>query len=102
MRIIQYATLSLIATALLGCTDKKCLPGDSATTCQALSQCFDRGKDSKACRQIEHDQAEYEKNFQKNIAPAFTGAGAALSYDPNKATQKPPAKPQPPQQPPQK
>ncbi len=95
MRIIRYATLTLIATSLLGCTDKKCLPGDSANTCQALTQCFDRGKASKACRQIEHDQADYEKNFQKNIAPAYTGAGSALSYDPNKATQKPPAKPQP-------
>lgn len=66
-----------------------------------MTQCFDRGNPSKACRQIEHDQAEYEQNFKKNIAPAFTGAGAALNYDPNKATQKPPAQPQP-QQPPKK
>ena len=102
MRKVLYATLALTLLTLAGCTDKKCLPGDSPTTCQALTQCFNRGSDSKACRQIESDQAEYEKNFQKNIAPAYTGAGAALSYDPNKATQKPPAKPQPQQQPPQR
>ena len=80
---------------LAGCADKKCLTGDSATTCKVLTECFERGNAAKACRQIEKDQAEYEKNFQKNIAPAYTGAGSALSYDPNKATQKQPAKPQP-------
>jgi hypothetical protein len=102
MRTVLYAALALTPLTLAGCTDKKCLPGDSPTTCQALTQCFNRGSDSKACRQIESDQAEYEKNFQKNIAPAYTGAGAALSYDPNNATQKPPVKPQPQQQPPQR
>ncbi len=101
MRHVRYAVLALATLTLAGRTDKKCLPSDSATTCQALTQCFDRGNPSKACRQIEHDQAEYEQNFKKNIAPAFTGAGAALNYDPNKATQKPPAQPQP-QQPPKK
>jgi hypothetical protein len=95
MRIACYASLALALLTLAGCADKKCLPGDSATTCKALSECFRRGNNAKACRQIEKDQAEYERNFQKNIAPAYTGAGSALSYDPNKATQKPPAKPQP-------
>ena len=95
MRIACYASLALALLTLAGCTDKKCLPGDSATTCKALTECFERGNTAKACRQIEKDQAEYEKNFQKNIAPAYTGAGSALSYDPNKATQKPPAKTQP-------
>ena len=99
MRSVRYAVLALATLTLAGCTDKKCLPGDSATTCQALTKCFDGGNPSKACRQIEHDQAEYEQHFKKDIAPAFTGAGSALNYDPNKATQKPPAKPQP-QQPP--
>ena len=95
MRIACYASLALALLTLAGCADKKCLPGDSATTCKALNECFERGNTAKACRQIEKDQAEYEKNFQKNIAPAYTGAGSALSYDPNKATRKPPAKPQP-------
>ena len=95
MRIACYASLALTLLPLAGCADKKCLPGDSATTCKALNECFERGNPAKACRQIEKDQAEYEKNFQKNIAPAYTGAGSALSYDPNKATQKQPAKPQP-------
>lgn len=94
-----YALIALVALALTGCTNKKCQPGDSPTTCDALTKCFDRGEHSKACRQIELDQAEYERNFKKNIAPALTGAGSALNYDPNKATQKPPAKPQPQQQP---
>lgn len=102
MRTVLYAALALTLLTLAGCTDKTCLPGDSATTCKALTECFQRGSTAKACRQIESDQAEYEKNFQKNIAPAYTGAGAALSYDPNKATQKAPAKPQSQQQPPQK
>ena len=95
MRIACYASLALALLTLAGCADKKCLPGDSATTCKALAECFERGNTAKACRQIEKDQAEYEKNFRKNIAPAYTGAGSALSYDPNQATQKPPAKPQP-------
>jgi hypothetical protein len=95
MRTARYASLALVLLTLAGCADKKCLPGDSATTCKALTECFDRGNAAKACRQIEKDQAEYERNFQKKIAPAYTGAGSALSYDPNKATQKPPAKPQP-------
>lgn len=95
MRPVRYAIVALAMLTLAGCTDKKCLQGDSATTCQALTKCFDGGNPSKACRQIERDQAEYEQNFKKNIAPAFTGAGAALNYDPNKATQKPPAQPQP-------
>ena len=95
MRTVRYASLALTLLTLAGCADKKCLPGDSATTCKALTECFDRGNAAKACRQIESDQAEYEKNFQKNIAPAYTGAGSALIYDPDKATQKPPAKPQP-------
>ncbi len=95
MRTARYASLALALVTLAGCTDKKCLPGDSATTCKALTECFEHGNTAKACRQIEKDQAEYEKNFQKNIAPAYTGAGSALSYDPDKATQKPPAKPQP-------
>lgn len=102
MRTAPYTLLALAALALTGCTDKKCLPDDSTATCQAVTRCFDSGNSSKACRQIEQDQKAYEKNFQQNIAPALTGAGAALSYDPNKATQKPPAKPQPPQQPPQR
>mgnify|MGYP001477620053 CR=1 FL=1 len=93
------ALIALVALALTGCTDKKCLPGDSATTCQALTRCFETGSDSKACRQVERDRADFEKNFQQNIAPALTGAGAALSYDPNKAAQKPPSKPQTQQQP---
>ncbi len=95
MRTIRYASLALALLTLAGCADKKCLPGDSATTCKALTQCFERGNTAKACRQIEKDQTEYEKNFQNNIAPAYTGDGSALSYDPNNATQKPPAKPQP-------
>ena len=95
MRTVRYASFALALLTLSGCADKKCLPGDSATTCKALTECFDRGNAAKACHQIEKDQAEYEKSFQKNIAPAYTGAGSALSYDPNKATQKPPAKPQP-------
>jgi hypothetical protein len=95
MRTVRYASFALALLTLAGCADKKCLPGDSATTCKALTECFGRGNAAKACRQIEKDQGEYEKNFQKNIAPAYTGAGSALSYDPNKATQKPPAKPQP-------
>ena len=99
---ILCVSLALATLTLAGCTDKKCLPADSATTCKALSECFQRGNSAKACRQIEHDQAEYEKNFQKNIAPAFTGAGSALNYDPNKAAQRPPAKPQPQQQPPKR
>ena len=95
MRTVRYASLALALLTLAGCADKKCLTGDSATTCKVLTECFERGNAAKACRQIERDQAEYEKNFQKNIAPAYTGAGSALSYDPNKATQKQPAKPQP-------
>ena len=95
MRIACYASLALALLTLAGCADKKSLPGDSATTCKALTECFERGNTAKACRQIEKDQAEYERNFQKNIAPAYTGAGSALSYAPGKATQKPPAKPQP-------
>jgi outer membrane lipoprotein SlyB len=95
MRTVRYASLALALLTLAGCADKKCLSGDSATACKALTECFERGNTAKACRQIEKDQAEYERNFQKNIAPAYTGAGSALSYDPNKATQKPPAKPQP-------
>jgi len=102
MRRICYASLALTLLMLAGCADKKCLPGDSANTCKALTECFQRGNTAKVCRQTEKDQAEYERNFQKNIAPAFTGAGSALSYDPDKATQKPPAKPQPKQQPPQR
>jgi hypothetical protein len=99
MRIHRYAVLSLATLALAGCTDKTCQPADSAKTCEVLTQCFQRGEKAPACRQIEADQREYERNFQKNIAPAYTGAGSALNYDPNKATQKPPAKPQPQQQP---
>jgi hypothetical protein len=95
MRTVRYASLALVLLLLAGCADKKCLSGDSATTCKALTACFERGNTSKACRQIEKDQAEYERNFQKNIAPAYTGTGSALGYDPNKAAQKPPAKPQP-------
>jgi outer membrane lipoprotein SlyB len=95
MRTVRYVSFALALLTLAGCADKKCLSGDSATTCKALTECFDRGNTAKACRQIEKDQAEYERNFQKNIAPAYTGAGSALSYDPNKATQKPPAKTQP-------
>jgi outer membrane lipoprotein SlyB len=95
MRTVRYASLALALLMLAGCANKKCLPGDSATTCKALTECFVRGNTAKACRQIEKDQAEYERNFQKNIAPAYTGAGSALSYDPNKATHKPLAKPQP-------
>jgi hypothetical protein len=95
MRQALCVSLALALLMLAGCADKKCLSGDSATTCKALTECFQRGNNAKACRQIERDQADYEKNFQKNIAPAYTGAGSALSYDPNKATQKPPAKPQP-------
>jgi hypothetical protein len=95
MRTVRYASLALALLTLAGCAGKKCLPSDSATTCKALTDCFDRGNAAKACRQIEKEQAEYEKNFQKNIAPAYTGAGSALSYDPDKATHKPPAKPQP-------
>jgi hypothetical protein len=102
MQTARYTLLALALLTLAGCADKKCFPGDSATTCKALNECFAHGNTAKACRQIEKDQAEYERNFQKNIAPAFTGAGSALSYDPNKATQKPPAKPQRKQQPPQK
>ena len=99
MRPAICASFALALLLLAGCADKKCLPGDSATSCKALTECFERGNNAKACRQIEHDQADYEKNFQKNIAPAYTGAGSALSYDPNKAAQKPPAKPQSKQQP---
>jgi len=99
---ILCVSLAFATLTLAGCTDKKCLPADSATTCKALSECFQRGSSATACRQIEHDQAEYERNFQKNIAPAFTGTGLALNYDPNKAAQKPPAKPQPQQQPPKR
>jgi hypothetical protein len=99
MRIFRYAILSLAMFAFAGCVDKKCQPGDSAKTCEVLTQCFQRGEKTAACRQLEADQQEYERNFQKNIAPAYTGAGSALSYDPNKATQKPPAKTQPQQQP---
>lgn len=98
MRPVCYAVFALASLMLAGCTDRKCQPGDSVKTCEALTQCFDRGNASAACRQIEHDQAEYEKNFKKNIAPAFSGTGAALQYDPNKATQKPVTKPQPQQQ----
>jgi hypothetical protein len=99
MRTLRFAVLSLASLALAGCVDKTCQPGDSAKTCEVLTQCFQRGEKTAACRQLEADQREYERNFQKNIAPAYTGAGAALSYDPNKATQKSPAKPQPQQQP---
>ena len=99
MRTLQYAVLSLATLMLGGCIDKKCQPGDSANTCQVLTQCFQRGDKTTACRQLEADQREYERNFQKKIAPAYTGAGSTLSYDPNKATQKLPAKPQPQQQP---
>ena len=95
MRVFRLAVLTLATLALAGCVDKTCQPGDSAKTCEVLTQCFQRGEKAAACRQIESDQREYERNFQKNIAPAYTGAGSALSYDPNKATQKPPAKPQP-------
>ena len=95
MRTVRYVSVALALLTLAGCADKKCLPGDSATTCKALTECFNRWNTAKACRQIEKDQAEYEKNFQKNIAPAYTRAGSALSYDPDKATHKPPAKPQP-------
>jgi hypothetical protein len=95
MRTVRCVSVALALLTLAGCADKKCRPGDSATTCKALTECFDRGNTAKACRQIEKDQTEYEKNFQKNIAPAYTGAGSALSYDPNKAAQKPSAKPQP-------
>ena len=49
--------------------DKKCQPGDSAKTCEVLTQCFGRGEKSAACRQLEADQREYERNFQKNIGP---------------------------------
>jgi hypothetical protein len=94
MRTVRYVLFALALLTLAGCADKKCLSGDSATTCKALTECFQRGNTAKACRQIEKDQAEFERNFQKNIAPAYTGAGSALSYDPNKATQKPPANPQ--------
>jgi hypothetical protein len=99
MRTLRLAMLSLASLALVGCVDKKCKPSDSPKTCEVLTQCFQRGEKTVACRQLEADQREYERNFQKNIAPAYTGAGSALSYDPNKATQKPPAKPQPQQQP---
>ena len=99
MRLHRYAVLSLATLTLAGCTDKTCQSTDSAKTCEVLTQCFQRGEKATACRQIEADQRDYEQNFQKNIAPAFTGAGSALSYDPNRATQKPPAKPQPQQQP---
>ncbi len=99
MRVSHLAVLTLASLALAGCVDKKCQPGDSAKTCEVLTQCFQRGDKSAACRQLEADQREYERNFQKNIAPAYTGAGSALNYDPDKATQKPPAKPQPQQKP---
>ena len=99
MRVSHLVVLTLASLALTGCVDKKCQLGDSAKSCEALTQCFGRGEKAAACRQIEADQREYERNFQKNIAPAYTGAGAALNYDPNKATQKPAAKPQPQQQP---
>ena len=94
MRVFHLAVLTLAILALAGCVDKTCQPGDSAKTCEALTQCFQRGEKAPACRQIEADQRDYERNFQKNIAPAYTGAGSALSYDPDKAAQKPPAKPQ--------
>ena len=99
MRAFRFTVLALAMLALAGCVDKKCQPGDSAKTCEVLTQCFGRGEQSAACRQLEADQRAYERNFQKNIAPAYTGAGSALSYEPNRATQKPPAKPQPQQQP---
>ena len=99
MRVLNLAVLTLAALALAGCVDEKCLPGHSAKTCEVLTRCFQRGEKTAACRQLEADQREYEHNFQKNIAPAYTRAGSALSYDPNKATQRPPAKPQPQQQP---
>ena len=53
MRKVRYASLALALLTLAGCADKKCLPGDSATTCKALNDCFDRGNAAKACRQIE-------------------------------------------------
>ena len=95
MRIERYAVLSLALLALAGCTDKKCQLGDSAKTCEALTHCFQSSEKAPACRQLEADEREYERNFQKNIAPAYTGAGSALTYDPDKATQKPAARPQP-------
>ena len=99
MRLHRYAVLSLATLTLAGCTDKTCQPADSSKTCEVLTECFQRGEKAPACRQLEADQRAYEQNFQKNIAPAYTGAGSALNYDPNKATQKPLAKPQPQQQP---
>lgn len=95
MRLFRLAVLTLATLALAGCVDKKCQPGDSAKTCEVLTQCFQRGEKAVACRLLEADQREYERNFQKNIAPAYTGAGSALKYDPNKVSQQPPAKPQP-------
>ena len=99
MRIVYLMVPSLALLTFVGCVNKECQPGDSAKTCEVLTQCFQRGDKAAACRRIEADQREYERNFQKNIAPAYAGAGSALSYDPNKATQKLPAQPQPQQQP---
>ena len=44
MRPVRYAIVALAMLTLAGCTDKKCLQGDSATTCQALTKCFDGGE----------------------------------------------------------
>lgn len=49
MRIHRYAVLSLATLALTGCMDRKCQPGDSAKTCEVLTQCFSRGEKAPAC-----------------------------------------------------
>ncbi len=73
MRSLNLAVLTLATLALAGCVDKKCQPGDSTKTCEVLTQCFQRGEKTAACRQLEADQREYERNFRKNIAPATPG-----------------------------
>jgi hypothetical protein len=70
--------LACIAAMISGCR-QACDPADSKAVCAAVQECFE-SHPAAACRAREKDAVNYERNFKKNIAPAYDGTAKALNY----------------------
>jgi hypothetical protein len=79
--IFAFAVLASLL-AVVGCKrHEACALGDSPKVCQGFQKCLTASNVSTAvCREAEKEAAEYEKSYNKNVAPAHKGDSGGLNY----------------------
>jgi hypothetical protein len=74
--------IACIAAMIFACRQSRleaCDPADSKAVCAQALKCLE-SHPASVCREYEKDAADYKRNFEKSIAPAYNGLDKALTY----------------------